>query len=62
MESVLSGLVQAHSVGWMEDGDFCGSSLWGVLLGRGVVLVLAARVPHLVRKWRRKRVFTHPGT
>lgn len=67
IESVLSSVVQAHSVGRMEDGDLCGSSGWGVLQGRGVVLAMAARVPELapcwtvVGKWRRKRVFTHPG-
>lgn len=65
IESVLSSVVQAHAVGGMEDGDLSSSSAWGVLLGRGVVLALAARVAGLdscwTGKWRRKRVFGHPG-
>lgn len=67
IESVLSSVVQAHAVGGMHDGDLGSSSARGVLLGRGVVLALAARVAGLdpcwtvVRKWRRQRVFGHPG-
>lgn len=67
VESVLSSVVQTHGVRWMEDGDLCGSPAHRVLLGRGVVLVDAARVPDLDPSWitvgkqRRRRVFPHPG-
>lgn len=66
VKSVLSSVVQIHTVGGMEDGDLCCSSAGGLLLRRGVVLALAARVASLdscwtvVGKWMRKRMFGHP--
>ena len=66
VESVLSSVVQAHTVGGMEDGDLCCSSAGGLLLRRRVVLALAARVASLDSCWTvvgkrmRKWMFGHP--
>lgn len=67
VESVLSSVVQAHGVGGMEDGDLRRGSGRGVLLRRGVVLAVVARVTGVDARWtvvdkrRRKGVFGHPG-